>query len=309
MKKEKVVSNTSMRRIKRELPLHLMLLPGVLLIFIFHYIPLGGIIIAFQDFKVAKGLFGNQEWIGLGNFEYLFKLPNFPSVLKNTVIIAGWKVVLGLITPIVVALLLNEMINLKYKRVIQTVIYFPHFISWIIMSSILLNILSPSTGIVNRILEFIGVQPIYFLGDNRYFRGTMIVSSIWKNFGYGTVVYLASITSIDPELYDAASIDGAGRLRQLWHVTLPGLRALIILMMVLRMDDFLNAGFDQIYNLYNTSVYETGDIIDTLVYRLGLQRAMYGAAAAAGLFKSAISTVLISLSYYIANKFFDYKLF
>lgn len=298
-----------MRRIKRELPLHLMLLPGVLLIFIFHYIPLGGIIIAFQDFKVAKGLFGNQEWIGLGNFEYLFKLPNFPSVLKNTVIIAGWKVVLGLITPIVVALLLNEMINLKYKRVIQTVIYFPHFISWIIMSSILLNILSPSTGIVNRILEFIGVQPIYFLGDNRYFRGTMIVSSIWKNFGYGTVVYLASITSIDPELYDAASIDGAGRLRQLWHVTLPGLRALIILMMVLRMDDFLNAGFDQIYNLYNTSVYETGDIIDTLVYRLGLQRAMYGAAAAAGLFKSAISTVLISLSYYIANKFFDYKLF
>lgn len=309
MKKEKVVSNTSMRRIKRELPLHLMLLPGVLLIFIFHYIPLGGIIIAFQDFKVAKGLFGNQEWIGLGNFEYLFKLPNFPSVLKNTVIIASWKVVLGLITPIVVALLLNEMINLKYKRVIQTVIYFPHFISWIIMSSILLNILSPSTGIVNRILEFIGVQPIYFLGDNRYFRGTMIVSSIWKNFGYGTVVYLASITSIDPELYDAASIDGAGRLRQLWHVTLPGLRALIILMMVLRMDDFLNAGFDQIYNLYNTSVYETGDIIDTLVYRLGLQRAMYGAAAAAGLFKSAISTVLISLSYYIANKFFDYKLF
>lgn len=309
MKKEKVVSNTSMRRIKRELPLHLMLLPGVLLIFIFHYIPLGGIIIAFQDFKVAKGLFGNQEWIRLGNFEYLFKLPNFPSVLKNTVIIAGWKVVLGLITPIVVALLLNEMINLKYKRVIQTVIYFPHFISWIIMSSILLNILSPSTGIVNRILEFIGVQPIYFLGDNRYFRGTMIVSSIWKNFGYGTVVYLASITSIDPELYDAASIDGAGRLRQLWHVTLPGLRALIILMMVLRMDDFLNAGFDQIYNLYNTSVYETGDIIDTLVYRLGLQRAMYGAAAAAGLFKSAISTVLISLSYYIANKFFDYKLF
>ena len=298
-----------MRRIKRELPLHLMLLPGVLLIFIFHYIPLGGIIIAFQDFKVAKGLFGNQEWIRLGNFEYLFKLPNFPSVLKNTVIIAGWKVVLGLITPIVVALLLNEMINLKYKRVIQTVIYFPHFISWIIMSSILLNILSPSTGIVNRILEFIGVQPIYFLGDNRYFRGTMIVSSIWKNFGYGTVVYLASITSIDPELYDAASIDGAGRLRQLWHVTLPGLRALIILMMVLRMDDFLNAGFDQIYNLYNTSVYETGDIIDTLVYRLGLQRAMYGAAAAAGLFKSAISTVLISLSYYIANKFFDYKLF
>lgn len=309
MKSKNVYAKSSVRKFKRELPLHLMLLPGVLLVFIFHYIPLGGIVIAFQDFKAAKGLFGDQKWVGFGNFEYLFKLPNFPSVLKNTVIIASWKVVLGLIVPIIVALLLNEMTNLRYKRVIQTVIYFPHFISWIIMSTILLTILSPSTGIINKILEMVGLQPIYFLGDNRYFRGTMIVSSIWKNFGYGTVVYLASITSIDPGLYDAASIDGAGRLRQLWHVTLPGLRSLIILMMVLRMDDLLNAGFDQIYNLYNSSVYATGDIIDTLVYRLGLQRAMYGQAAAAGLFKSAISTVLISISYYIANKFFDYKLF
>ena len=203
----------------------------------------------------------------------------------------------------------NEMTNLKYKKLVQTVIYFPHFLSLIILSSVLIDILSPSTGIVNKLLEFLGADPIFFLGDNRYFRGTMIIADVWKNFRYGTIVYLAAITSIDPNLYEAAAIDGAGRLRQTWHITLPGMRMIIVLMMVLSMGNVLNAGFDQIFNMYSPAVYETGDILDTMIYRLGLENAQFGPAAASGLFKSVISTIFISSSYFIADKFFDYKLF
>lgn len=298
-----------LKKLKRELPLHMMLLPGVILIFVFHYIPLGGVVIAFQKFMPAKGLFGNQQWVGLDNFRYLFAQPNMTKVIRNTLTIATGKIVLSSIVPVAVALMLNEVKKLRYKRLVQTFIYFPHFLSWIIMAVILHEILSPSSGIVNQILGLFGVAPIHFLGSNECFQGTMVVTDIWKEFGYGTVVYLAAITSIDPELYDAAAIDGAGRLRQTWHVTLPGMREIIVLLMVLKMDGFLNAGFDQIYNLYSPAVYQTGDILDTMIYRMGLISAQYGPAAAAGLFKSAISFVLISISYYIAYKLFDYRLF
>ena len=294
---------------KRELPLHLMLLPGIIVVLIFSYVPMAGLVIAFQKFVPAKGLFGNQEWIGLGNFKFLCSLPDTFQVLENTVVIAFWKIILGLIVPVCVALLLNELTCAQYKKVIQTVIYFPHFLSWIILSSVLMGILSPSTGIVNKLLEFFGASPVFFLGDERYFRGTMIVADIWKNFGYGTVVYLAAITSIDPNLYEAASIDGAGRLRQTWHITLPGMRMIIALMAVLSMGNVLNAGFDQIFNMYSPAVYSTGDILDTMIYRMGLESAQFGPAAAAGLFKSLISLVFISTAYFIADKCFDYKLF
>ena len=296
-------------KLRRELPLHLMLLPGIVMIFIFHYIPMAGLVIAFQRFQPAKGLFGDQQWVGLGNFEYLLSLPNTLSALRNTVVIALWKIVLSLVVPICTAILLNELTNLRFKKTVQTVIYFPHFVSWIILGSILIEILSPSSGIVNKFLGLFGLGPYFFLGDNQYFQGTLIVSDIWKNFGYGSIVYLASITSIDQNLYEAAAIDGAGRLRQTWHVTLPGMRGIIVLMMVLKMGDVLNAGFDQIYNLYSPVVYESGDVLDTLIYRLGLGNAQYGPAAAAGLFKSLISMVLISVSYFLADKLFDYKLF
>lgn len=297
------------RSLKKELPLHMMLLPGVLLIFIFHYIPLYGIVIAFQDFKVARGLFGPQEWIGFENFSYLFSLPNTWNVIRNTVTIACWKIVLSLIIPIIVALLLNEMVHARYKKVIQTVVYFPHFISWVVLSGIMFGLLSPTTGIVNQILQKLGFESIYFLGDNRYFQGTVITSAIWKEFGYGTIVYLASLTGIDPTLYDAAAIDGAGRLKQTWHVTLPGMRTIIVLMMVLKLGDVLDAGFGQILNLYSPVVYETGDILDTMIYRIGLAGGKFGPSTAAGLLKSLVSSVLISVSYWVAYKFFDYKLF
>ncbi len=297
------------QRRRRQLPLHLMLLPGVILVFIFSYIPLGGLIIAFQKFYPAKGLFGAQQWLGLGNFEYIFSMPNTLNVLRNTVVIAVSKILLSLLIPITVALLLNEISSSLFKRTVQTIIYFPHFLSWIVFATILTDILSPSDGIVNKALNAFGIESIYFLGDNQYFQSTIIMTDIWKSFGYGTVVYMASITGIDPTLYEAASIDGANRWQQTLHVTLPGMKMIIVLMMVLSLGNVLNAGFDQVYNLYSPIVYETGDIIDTMVYRLGLQSAQYGPATAVGLFKSVISLILISASYGIAYKCFNYQLF
>ena len=295
--------------LKREWPLHLMLIPGIIAYFIFCYLPMGGLIIAFQRFIPAKGLFGNQKWVGLDNFRYILDMPNTLNVISNTLVIAIWKIVLGLVVSIGVSLLLNEVNNKRFKSTIQTVIYFPYFISWIVFASIMQDILAPATGIVNQIITSLGGKPIYFLGSNQYFQGTLIWTDVWKNFGYGTVVYLASMTSIDPTLYEAATIDGAGRFKQMLHVTLPGLRMVIVLMMVLNMGNVLNAGFDQVFNMYSPVVYESGDIIDTMVYRLGLESAKYGPATAVSMFKSVVSFILVSSSYFIAYKFFDYRLF
>ena len=295
--------------IKREIPLHVMILPGVIMLFIFNYIPLGGIIIAFQNFNPARGLFGDNPWIGLENFEYVFSLPNTGRVFMNTLIIAVLKIVIGTAVPIIVALLLNECRNIAAKRTIQTMIYFPYFISWIILSGVLVDILSPSDGLVNDVIKAFGGEPIYFLGDNKYFQGTLVVSDVWRNFGYNSVVYLAAITGIDMALYEAASIDGANRWQQTWHVTLPGMSTIVILMVILNLGNLLNAGFDQVFNLYGPAVYETGDIIDTMVYRMGLEQAKFGPSTAVGLLKSVVSFILISSAYLIAYKKFDYKVF
>ena len=294
---------------KKELPLHLMLLPGLIIILIFSYVPMGGLIIAFQDFIPSKGLFGNQEWIGLKNFEYVFNLPGFGQAMKNTVIIAFWKIVLGLVVPIVFALMLNEVHRIRFKKTVQTIVYLPYFLSWVVLGGIFLDILSPGSGVVNQLITALGGDEIFFLGDNDYFQGTLIVTDLWKNFGYGAIVYLAAILGIDTDLYEAARIDGANRWRQTWHVTLPGIRMIIVLMMVLSLGNVLNAGFDQVFNLYSKAVYESGDILDTFVYRLGLIDAQYGPATAVGLFKSVISTIFISVSYFLAYKLADYRVF
>jgi putative aldouronate transport system permease protein len=286
-----------------------MIIPGLLTIFIFHYIPLAGLIVSFQRFIPARGLFGRQEWIGFGNFELVFSMPNTMNVIKNTIVIAFSKIALGLLVPIIVSLLLNELKSSGLKRTIQTIIYFPHFISWVVFAAILLDLLSPSQGLVTKFIGFFGVDPIFFLGNNKYFQGTVIVTDIAKSFGYGTVVYMASITSIDPNLYEAAEIDGAGRWRQTLHVTIPGIQMIIVLMMVLSLGNVLNAGFDQILNLYSSYVYESGDIIDTMMYRIGLQEGLYGPSTAMGLLKSTISLFFISGSYFISYKLFDYRIF
>lgn len=307
--KDNAIRQYRRARLKRELPLHLMLLPGVILVLIFCYVPMAGIVIAFQKFIPARGLFGNQKWIGMGNFEFIFSMPNAIPVIRNTVIIAVGKIIGGMVVPIVVSLLLNEVRRPRVKRSIQTIIYFPHFISWVVMAGIMVDLLSPSTGIVNMLIKALGLKPIFFLGSNATFQGTMIVTDVWKSFGFGTVIYLATITGIDPTLYEAAAIDGATRMRQTWHVTLPGMRMIIVLLTVINLGNVLNAGFDQIYNLYSPAVYETGDILDTFIYRIGLMDYQFGPATAMGLFKSVISMFLISTSYWVAWKFFDYRIF
>jgi putative aldouronate transport system permease protein len=294
---------------KKELPLHFMIMPGLLLVMVFSYVPMAGIIIAFQRFIPYKGMFGDQRWVGLDNFKYVFSLPGFMRALRNSIIIAIWKIIFGLLVPIVFSLLLNEIRGNVFKRLVQTVVYLPYFLSWVILGGIFFDMLSPGDGLVNRIIKSLGGEAIFFLGDNRYFKPTMIVTDIWKNFGYGTIVYLAAITGIDMELYEAAKIDGANRWKQTWHITLPGIRMIVVLMTVLSLGNVLNAGFDQIFNLYNTAVYESADIIDTFVYRLGLIDAQYGPATAVGLFKSMVSIVFISVSYYLAYRFADYRIF
>ena len=308
----KPVNTASLRRrgaLKRELPFHLMLLPGVILVFIYMYVPLSGLIIAFQKFIPAKGLFGNQKWIGWDNFIYLYHLPGAISALRNTIIIAFWKILLHLVIPITVSILLNEVQNAAFRHTAQTLVYLPHFLSWIILGGILIDILSPNGGFVNKILGLFGVKPIFFLGSNDHFRFTLIATDVWKEFGFNTIVYLAAITNIDPNQYEAATIDGANRFQRMIYITLPNMRMIIVLMMVLSLGNVLNAGFDQVFNLYSKQVYSTGDILDTFIYRIGLLDAQFGVATAMGMFKSVVSTLFISVSYYCAYRFADYRIF
>lgn len=304
-----VINARKTKWFRKELPFHLFLLPAVIIVFIYMYVPMGGLIIAFQKFIPAKGLFGNQKWVGLDNFIFLYNMPNAMKALRNTIVIAFWKILLHLVIPIIVSILLNELRSAWFRRTCQTLIYLPHFLSWIIFGGILIDILSPSTGLVNYFLGLFGVKPIFFLGSNDWFPFTIIATDVWKEFGFGTIVYLAAITNIDPTQYEAATIDGANRFQRIMHVTIPNMRMIIVLMMVLSLGNVLNAGFDQVFNLYSPQVYETGDILDTFIYRIGLLDAQFGVATAMGMFKSLVSTLFISTSYYCAYKFADYRIF
>lgn len=295
------------KRWQAEWPFHLMLLPAVVLVLVFKYIPMGGLCIAFQDYSPIFGLF-EQDWIGLENFVYVFSLPTFSRVIYNTLFIAILKIIAGIIVPVAFALLLNEVRNIKYKRTLQTVVYLPYFISWVALAGIFLDVLSLD-GVVNQLLSRLGIQPIYFLGDERVFPYTMVVTDVWKTFGWNAIVYLAAITGVDPTLYEAAYLDGAGRFRQVLHVTIPTIMPIIMLMTILSIGNVLRAGFDQIFNLYSPLVYSTGDIIDTFVYRMGILSAQFGPATAVGLFQSLVSFVLITLGYWVADRFAGYRVF
>ena len=294
-------------RLNKELPFHLMLLPGVLLVLVFKYIPMVGLSIAFQDYSPLFGIF-EQDWCGLENFRYIFSLSTFPRVIYNTMFIALLKIIAGIVVPVTFALMLNEVRNVGYKRTLQTVVYLPHFISWVALAGIFLDVLSLD-GIVNSMLSGLGLKAVYFLGDEKVFPYTMVVTDVWKTFGWNAIVYLAAITGIDPQLYEAAYLDGAGRFRQTLHVTLPGIMPIVVLMSILSIGNVLRAGFDQIFNLYSPLVYSTGDIIDTFVYRMGILGAQFGPATAVGLFQSAVSFVLIVTGYWVADKFLGYRVF
>lgn len=306
------VSNTMKSRNRT---FHLMLFFPVVFLFIFSYLPIFGLVMAFQDFQPGLG-FLNSKWVGLENFKTIYYLPDFLPALRNTLVIALGKIIGNIVIPLTFALLLNEVRSKIFKKTVQTATYLPYFLSWIVLSGILINFLSQGntssdTGLLNQLLQNTGLikEPINFLGDKNIFPWTMILTDVWKNFGYNAIVYLAALTGIDPMLYEAAAIDGAGRWKQTLHVTIPGIAPIITLMTVLSIGNILNAGFDQIFNLYSASVYSTGDILDTLVYRLGLVNQMYSLSAAVGFFKSIVSGILIVASYGLAKKYAGYRVF
>lgn len=294
---------------KRTWPLHMMLVPGLLFAFLFQYVPMGGIVIAFQDFKPWIGIL-DSPWVGWQNFEYMFNRPDSVQVIWNTLIIASLKIFFGLLAPVTFALFLNEVRQMAFKRTIQTLVYLPHFLSWVILGGILLDILSTDGGIINRILmNGFGIKPIFFLGDGDWFRFTVVVSDVWKDFGFGTIVFLASLAGINPDLYEAAEVDGAGRWKQTLYITIPSIIPITIVLGTLSLGNILNAGFDQIFNLYNPLVYDKGDVIDTFVYRVSLLGGDFGFGTAVGLFKSVVALVLIVISYRLAYRYAGYRIF
>ncbi|KKD53569.1 MULTISPECIES: ABC transporter permease [Paenibacillus] len=296
-----------MRSLQRTWPFHIMLLPAIIFLIVFSYIPMGGIVMAFQNYKPWLGITGS-EWVGLDNFRFLFQREDSLQVVWNTLIIAVLKMFFNLLVPFVFAIVLNEIRKVGLQRSIQTLVYLPHFLSWVILGGILIDLLA-TDGFMNRILGSIGIQPIFFLGDNNWFRFTVIVSDIWKEFGYNTIVFLAALAGINPSLYEASEMDGASRWRQTLHITVPSLIPMVVVVGTLALGNVLNAGFDQIFNLYNPLVYQKGDIIDTFVYRTALINGEMGFATAIGLFKSVISMILILISYRLAYKWAGYRIF
>jgi putative aldouronate transport system permease protein len=290
--------------------LHLLMLPCVVLLIIYAYVPMIGIVMAFQDFDMTKGpaAFFTSEWVGLKNFTRIFNMPDFRRALFNTINIAWWKMFTMFFVPLFAALLLNEVKKSWFKRGVQTIIYLPHFLSWVILAGILKNVLSID-GIFNNFLSMFGVEPSYFLINPKIFPDILVWSNVWKEFGFSSIIFLAAITSIDPTLYEAAIMDGAGKLKQVRHVTIPGIKGVLVLCLVLSLGGILNAGFDQVFNLYSVPVQETGDILDTLVYRIGLGSGKYEIATAVGLFKSVVSLIFVSASYWFAYKWADYRIF
>jgi putative aldouronate transport system permease protein len=286
---------------------HLMMLPGMIFLLIFSYIPMFGIIMAFQDYIPAKGMLGS-EFVGLEHFIYMFQLPDIGQVFRNTMVIAFGKILLGTFGAIIFSILLNE-IRLKFlKKSIQTVVYLPHFLSWVVLAAVVVNMFSLD-GIVNQILSFFGLENLNFLGSNSLFQPLLIGTDVWKEFGFNSIVYLAAITAVDPGLHEAASIDGANWWKRVWHITLPSMLPIILLLAILSLPNILNAGFDQVFNLYTPMVYETGDILDTYVYRIGLLGREYSFGTAVGIFKSIIGMILIISANEMAKKYTDRKLF
>ncbi len=292
---------------KRELPFYLMLIPGVTFLIIFSYLPMFGLVMAFQDFTPLRS-FKNSPWVGLKNFRDMLALPTFWNVVGNTLSISIAKIILRLLVPLILALLLNEVVHHKFMRMAQTVFFLPYFLSWAVMGGVLRNLFQYD-GMVNELLGRIGIDPIMFLGSNTWFPIIIILSDVWKDMGYNMIIFLAAITGVDPALNESAALDGANRWKQIWHITLPTIRPIVVMLLVLSLGSVLSAGMEQIMLLYNPMVYKSSDIIDTLVYRLGLVNHQWSLSTAVGMMKSVVSFILVVISYRIASKHFDYQVF
>lgn len=277
---------------RKDLSLYFLLIPPLVFMIIFKFLPLTWITMAFKDYNIFRGL-GESPWVGLKHFSKLFRSDEFFLVFRNTLVINIYRIVFLFPAPIIVALLLNEVGALVFKRVIQTIIYIPHFLSWVIISAIFIQILSVDGGLVNQLISSFGLKPVSFLMDKRYFRGILVFTAGWKDVGWNTIIYLAAITSIDPNLYEAAMVEGAGRFRKMWYITLPGIASTVVVLLLLRMGQILSSNVDQILMLYNPLVYEVGDVLGTYVYRVGLGKMEYSFGTAVGLFNSVIGFALL----------------
>ena len=280
--------------------LYILLLPCVAYFIIFSYVPMYGLVLAFKDFRFSRGIIGSA-WVGLENFRYLFGLDRFYEVLKNSLFLSILKLFIYFPIPIVLSLIMNEIPFIPYKRFTQTMVYLPYFISWVVIGGILVNLLSPSWGVVNTIIKSLGQEPVFFMGDARYFRGIAVVSHIWKNAGWDTIIYLAAVTSIDPELYQAATIDGASRLQRVWHITLPGIRTTIIILLLLSIGNIMNNGFEQIFILQNGSNIAVSEVFETYTYRFGIVNGRFSFAITVGLFSSIVGFTLLLIANSIAK--------
>ncbi|MDF2650378.1 MAG: sugar transporter ATPase [Paenibacillus sp.] len=281
--------------------LYLMMVPGVLYYIVFHYVPMGGLMIAFKKYNLVKGIWGS-DWAGLDNFRTVFSSPDFPKLIRNTLVISVYRILFNMLPDVLLALILNEIRLAWFKKVIQTVTYGPYFLSWIIVYGLTFSFLAPDAGLISTWWRDHTGETLNLLTDKDWFRPIILLTDIWKSTGFGAIIYLAALATINQELYEAAVVDGAGRWRQIWHITLPGIREVFVLLIILRIGHILDAGFDQIYIFLNARVYEVGDIIDTWVFRRGIEQLDFSVAAAVGFFKSVIGFVLVISANKIAKK-------
>ncbi|MCI3923030.1 sugar ABC transporter permease [Paenibacillus sp. TRM 82003] len=289
------------RRLIKNRALYLMILPGFLFFVIFKYIPMGGLVIALQDYQPYLGIL-NSPWVGFEHFKRLFSEPMFFTILRNTLLLFFLNLLFYFPIPIILALMLNEVRKEAFKRIVQTVVYIPHFMSWVIIVSISFVMLSMDRGIINELLVMMGFEKINFLMSNEWFRPMYILQIIWREAGWGTIIYLAAMAAIDPGLYEAARMDGANRFRQIWHITLPSIRSVIVVLVILKIGDVLELGFEHIYLLLNSMNREVAEIFDTYVFTAGLRQGQFSYSTAVGFFKSVVGLILVMGANWLSKK-------
>lgn len=282
-------------------------LPAIVYFVVFKYIPMGGLVLAFKNFQIKKGIWASP-WCGLDNFKMLFESPAFWQSFKNTLIISGYKLIFGFPSPILFALLLNEVRQAKMKKVIQTISYLPHFLSWVVLSGIFMQFLSPSTGPFNLLLKSLGLDPIFFLGDPKVFRGTLVGTHIWQSIGWGSIVYIAALAGVDTSMYEATDLDGASRFQKMRYITLPSIAPVITIMLILAVGKIVTDDFDQIYNLYNAGVYSVSEVMGTYIYKRGIGNMQYEVATAMGLFQNGIAFLMVAATNQISKRINEFGL-
>ncbi|ADQ05314.1 binding-protein-dependent transport systems inner membrane component [Caldicellulosiruptor owensensis OL] len=304
-----MTANTSVwKKLKKDKWLYILALPGILYFIIFRYIPMFGIVVAFQDFNPFLG-FWKSPWVGFEHFKTLFTDPDFPMLFRNTLLISFYNILFYFPVPIILALLINEVRNQVYKRIVQTCVYVPHFVSMVVIASITYVLLSSETGVINNILYSLTGKKIEFLTDPRWFRPLIIIQSIWKEAGWGTIIFLAALSNVDPTLYEAAIVDGATRWQQTWHITIPSIMSTVIILFILRLGHLLDTGFEQIFLMKNPINRSVAEVFDTYVYQIGVTQGAYSYSTAVGLFKSVVGLILIQVSNYLSKKFTETSLF